>query len=357
MKETLERLSQIKAPVCVSLVLNTHKTRPENAKDSIHLKNLISEANTRLKQEFNDDIAKRYTEKLNEMAEHIDHNHNDLGLMMFVNDEVAEYLRIPMQVHDRVVIDETFATRPIVRALQKHSDYYVLALSKGKARFFQFSGDEAVKEFKENGFPHNDNALLSTIKSEGGNATKVSRLTREFFNNIDKKVNEIRNLNPLPVVVYAEKTNFHQYLNEADYPNTILGHIVLQNFDEKPGNLAKEIGPQIERLTIESNRERIEELEQALGAGKTLSDLNDIWRAVREGRGNTIFVEEGYIQPVRDEDGMLTPIETADISHSSDIDDIVDEMIEHTLKFGGDVVFIEKGGLEKFNQLALVTRY
>lgn len=358
MKETLDRLSKIQAPVCVSLVLNTHRTFPENKQDSILLKNMISEANQRLQSEFDSGIAERYTKKLQEIAEDIDHNHNDLGLMLFVNDDVAEFLRLPIRLHNRVIIDETFTTRPIVRALKRASNYYVLALSKGKARLIEAASDSVVKEIEEEGFPISDSQLLKFSTMEGANASRVTNLTQEFFNRIDKSVNQIRKDNPLPVIIYSEETNYHQYLKEADYPNTILGHVLLKNFDEKAGNIIKDdVWPHISELTVENNRARITELENAISSGKVVTDINEIWRAAQGGRGATIFVEEGFFQAVRDEGDKLVPIELEDISSKEDIDDIVDEMIEHVLKFGGDVVFIEKGGLKEFNQVALVTRY
>lgn len=356
MKASLERLSQIKAPVCVTLVLNTHKTHPENKQDSIHLKNLISEANTRLKNEFGDDIAKDYTEKLNKIANSIDHSHNDLGLTIFVNDDVQEYLRLPISLKDRVIIDKTFATRPIVRALTRNTDYYILALTKDKARFIKASTDSVIEECAIEGFPF-ENATLQPAGEEAANATKVTNLTQEFFNRVDKAVNKVRNLDPFSVVVYSEETNFHAYMKEADYPNTIMGHVKLQKFDESASNLVKTVWKDVLPLALAKNNARISELESALSSGKYLSDINEIWKAVQEGRGKTIFVEEGYIQAVRQEDDLLTPIAYEDISHKNDIDDIIDEIIEHNLKFGGDIVFLEPGSLEKFNKLALVTRY
>ncbi|SDW71512.1 hypothetical protein [Aequorivita viscosa] len=39
------------------------------------------------------------------------------------------------------------------------------------------------------------------------------------------------------------------------------------------------------------------------------------------------------------------------------IDDIYDEMIEANMNFGGDVVFLPKGELSKFNGFGAITRY
>ena len=104
-------------------------------------------------------------------------------------------------------------------------------------------------------------------------------------------------------------------------------------------------------------RSRISELEKALGTGNYLADLNEIWNATLEGRGKTIFVEEGYYQPVREDNGIFTPITYEEISSKNDIDDIVDDMIENNLKNGGDVVFLKEGSLKDFKKIALITRY
>jgi hypothetical protein len=39
------------------------------------------------------------------------------------------------------------------------------------------------------------------------------------------------------------------------------------------------------------------------------------------------------------------------------IDDIIDEMIEVNLQYGGDSVFLSAGELEKYQGLVLTTRY
>lgn len=357
MRETLERLSKIQAPICVTVILRTHKTHPENQKDSIQLKNLINEASTRLEKEYGKAVAKNYTEKLNKLADSVDHDKNDLGLMLFVNDDVAEFLRVPVRPKDRVILDDTFATRTIIRALVRDTDYYLLVLSKGKARLIEANSETLVQEVSAEGFPITDNDLTVATRQEAAAASRVTNLAQEFFNRIDKSVNKVRQGNPLPVVVYSDETNYSNYLKIADHPNTILGHAVAKNLDEKPGNLVKEVWPAIKDLAIVKNRSRVTELEKALSAGTYLSDINEIWTAVQEGRGKTIFVEEGYYQPVKNEDGVLTPIESSEISSKEDINDIVDDMIEHTLKYGGDVAFLEPGSLEKFNKLALVTRF
>ena len=344
MKEVFDRLSKVKGGTCVTIILNTHRTTPDNQKDSIALKNLITETGRRLDIEYDTKTSKIYTDKLNQLASEIDLYLNDHGLILFVNEDIAEYLRIPTHPQPRIIIDDTFATRPIVRAMKNNSDYYVLLLSSGKARLIEASSEDVKNEVRTEGFPIHDDQTYAVSKEE-------------FFNRVDKAVNKIRTSNPLPIVIYSEESTYHQYIKVADHPNTIIGNISLKSNVDKPANLIKEIWPVIRDLTVVRNRERFSELEQAVSTGVFLSDINEIWNAVKEGRGKTIFVEEGYYQAAKNENGVLTPIEQNEISHKNDIDDVVDDMIEYTLQFGGDVVFLEKGSLKDFDKLALISRY
>src|SRR5699024_9991616 len=126
-------------------------------------------------------------------------------------------------------------------------------------------------------------------------------------------VNNVRKDNALPVVICSEEINYHDYLKEADNPNTIMGWVLLKSPDEKAGNLVKSIWPQVKELNLEKHRSRVSELKKDLNTGKNLSDINDIWEAVQKGRGKTIFVEEGFYQPVKNENGILTPIKPEEI--------------------------------------------
>ena len=44
LKEKIKKLATVKAGPCVSISLNTHRTRPASDKDKILLKNLLSQA-------------------------------------------------------------------------------------------------------------------------------------------------------------------------------------------------------------------------------------------------------------------------------------------------------------------------
>lgn len=88
-----------------------------------------------------------------------------------------------------------------------------------------------------------------------------------------------------------------------------------------------------------------------------MSDTNEIWKAIFEGRIQTLFVEQGLFQPAIIKDDQIEYVSEDRCTETGVVDDIYDEMIEANMDFGGDVVFLPKGELDKFNGFGAITRY
>ena len=356
MNLTLKQLKDIYSDCCITILLNTHRTRPDNERDPIVLKNLVKDAETRLLNDYDKRFAKNITDRINQLVDSIDHNHNLESLVLFVSEDVSEFARLPVEVEDRVAIDETFATRALIRALNQQKAYYVLVLSRDETRLIEAFNDKVVQEIGKP-FPIENNTLYSTDRLKLSTAQGQDNLIEEFFNRVDKEVNQIRNDNPLPVLVCTEERNFHHYLKIADRKDTILGHLNKNRMHEKDHAIVSEAWPVMEEVRLQNNATRLEELRIALGSGMFLSDFGDIWKAILEGRGKTLFVQEGLFQPARLNGNEIEIVPMEDSDKKGVIDDIIDEMIENNMRFGGDIVFLAEDDLKDFQGLALVTRY
>src|SRR3546814_19687630 len=58
------------------------------------------------------------------------------GLALYVNEHHAQLLVLPVEVKERAVVDPTFATRDMVRALHRNPRHVVLVVSAQEARLF-----------------------------------------------------------------------------------------------------------------------------------------------------------------------------------------------------------------------------
>lgn len=357
MNPTLKRLKDIQSECCVTIIMNTHRTKPDNQKDPLLLKNLVKEVEERLNNDYDKRFVWPIMEKLNELVEEIDHNYNQESLVIFVNDDgISEFTRLPIAVENRTVIDNTFATRDLVRATHLESNYYVLVLSRNEARMIEAHNNKVIQELGVP-FPIVNDSLYSTSGAELSNAQKQTNLVQEFFNRIDKVVNEVVQSHPLPVVITSEESAYSEYMQIADNKDIIIGHLNKNRNRDRAHHIVEETWKLVENIIRDRNAARIQELKTAVGTGKFKSDVNDIWFSILNGKGKTLFVQKGLFKPAQIVDNRIELVATDKAHDKGVIDDIIDEMIEHNLRFGGDTVFLGEEELKDFQGLGLITRY
>ena len=355
MNMMLRRLKNIISENAITIILNTHRTLPDNQKDPLLLKNMIKEAEIRLMAETNKQNAQVLIQRLRDLEETIDHRQNLESLILFVNENTAEYVRLPIAVEDRVIIDKTFATRDLIRAMHMEASYLVLVLSQQKARLIKASNDKVIQEFGDP-FPIENNQMVN--RAELSNASRLTNLISEFYNQVDKEVNHLRKENKLPVLICSETSQYHEYLKVADEKNSIYEQCLSGNHENaKAHHIVTEAWEIVKKYVIERNNARKAELQKAISSGKFLSDTNEIWQGIQQGSVQTIFIEEGNFQPAKWIDGHITYVSPEMRNGKSVVDDIYDELIEANLRQGGDTVFLPKGELTDFNGFGAVTRY
>lgn len=351
MNKLFKEVKDIHTEACVSIILNTHRTQPDNQKDPILLKNLAKEALDRLYNDHEKRFVWPIEERINQITEQINHNENIESLIIYVNPTYSGYTRLPVPVKDRVIIDNTFATRDLIRASYEEGGYYIVQLSRSTARMIEAFNDKVVEEIAGD-FPFENNM-------EGfGNPDQdnESNYIKEFFNHVDKSVQQVLNENPLPVIVVTESRNYDYYLDITDNSAPFVANINRLPNDEKADKIVSKAWETMSGIINELNANRIQEIGQAKSTANLVLDYNEIWRTINEGRGKTLFVKKGFIQPaiINEEDHTIDLID--DPKTPDAVDDIIDEMIEQIIAYGGDIVFIKGDGLDAYNNLALVTR-
>lgn len=356
MNRILKKVKDVTSECCVTITLTTHRTMPDNDKDAIVLKNLLKEAETRLLANYDKRLATLVIDKLNKVAGSINHRLNLESLVLFVSEDMAEYARLPIAVENRVVVDKNFATRDLVRALHRESSYYVLVLSRDKARLIEALNDKVTQEIG-NGFPVENTVLYPSQRAEAAIANRQTNLVREFFNQVDKQLNEVLKADFLPVMIYTEESNYPEYLKIADRKEAIIGQLNGNRLTDKSHHIIDEVWPVVKQLNAERNSERLNELASANNSKDFVTDFNDIWKAIAQGRGKTLFVQQGYFQPARVVNNLIELVSPEEATQADVVDDIIDEMIEKNLAYGGDTVFLSRDELEKYQGLVLITRY
>jgi len=353
MKTITSELQRFRGTACVTITLKTHRTHPENKQDSIQLKNLIKTAERRLAEEYDQSVASERVAQLEKLAEQIDFDRNLDGLLLVAGENFGELVPLPIDVENRVVIDDNFATRELVRALHSQSAYYVLVLSQKQVRLILAYGDRVARELGAP-FPMQNDTLHPDSREEAAVGNRQDQLVEEFFNRVDKQVQKSIKAQPHPIVIASDRRNFDYFQKVAD-KDLCLAHLNGSYETARDHEIVSLAWARVRDALAERNAARLEELKQAVSQQRFTSDLSEIWQAIQAGRGRTLFVERGYFQPARIENGQVIPEEAPDSAEV--LDDVVDEMVEANVQFGGDTVFVDPGQLQEFQKVALVTRY
>jgi len=352
-KDILKRVKDIYSYPCITIQIETHRTRPKNQQDPIALKNMIQEVEDRLSQEMDSSALSPYLQKLHQIADSLDHNHNLKGLVIFVNEAISEFVRLPLKVANKTFINHTFATRELVRAMHREENYYILSLNQQKAHLYEAFADTVVREVEAEGFPM-ENPVIATTKLEKTMDT-ADNLVKEFFNQVDKSFQRIYHQNPASLILAGVERNIAYFREVSDDTRSIIGSLNGNYVDQSQHQLAQAAWQVVTQATEESRKAALQELDKAIGQQKLASSLDDIWTLVQQGRGELLLLEEGYYQAAIDRDGKLELVEEA--KEVGVIDDIVDEIVEYQLRFKGRVVFMPDGELKQFDRIALTLRY
>lgn len=350
------RLMHMRGYPAVSILCPTHRTYPDNRRDPIQLKELVKEARSRLLAEFEPRRVEPLLRRIETLAGAVDHSYNLDGLAIFVSDDVGELYRLPFPVEPRVVVDESFATRDLIFALNRNQRYRVLLIDPSQTRLFEGNGGK-LAEVMTDAFPlepadaggRRDDAWW------GVNPDSVhDERRRRFAKEVAEALHPIQEKDPLPLIVVGSEQWISLFRDATRQGDQVIGTVAGSFPVISAQLLARRVEPVFLDWRARERDRLMKELDAAVGANRYASGVDQVWRAVRRGRGTALLVEEGYRRPARLHRGGLV-LEWAEDEAAPDVvDDIVDEIIEEVVARGGQVLFYPDGALDRHQRIALI---
>lgn len=370
MKATLKSLRETKADPAVSIFVKTHREHPANEQDPIALKNQLKVAEDRLTNEYDKHIAATIMENIHAQTDELNHNYNLDTLAIFASTDDVQIIRMPLDTTERVVISDRFATRDLVRDMASAVHYYTVVLTRDMARLIEASNDRVIKEFEHDDnaqnnmenipFPIENNSLYTTGNAGSDRSSnKESGYLEEFFNQVDKSVQELWGEHKLPLVIVGDSRNISYYKEVCDRPDNIIASVSNINYleDGSAQHIVDGVQEAVEAYRTSVHEAALGEIDKARGAGMLRTDLQEVYRGAFQGAGETLYVRRGYMQPAKIDEKAQTLAYADDPSAEGVTDDAVGEIIEHVMHNGGEVVFMPQEIMKEDQPIALVTRY
>lgn len=356
-REKITKLASEKSEPCVTITLNTHRIHPENAKDAILLKNLLKEAENRVIEGYGKRPAAKLLERIAKVGGEVDVRFNLESLHIFLSNDTQEIIRIAWPTHeDRVHIADTFDIRTLIKSYNRTQEYLIMVLSQTEVRLYQAMNDANTGEVKNEDFPFTESPFYLANGAERSNAKLIDDLNREFFNRVDKAVVKVAQETGLNVAVVCIEDNYSYLMEIADRPDIYLGHIPIDYNNTKPHQLAEQAWICIKELQRKRRTDAINEMKEAISQSLVITDLQDIYQAAIDGRGDLLIVHEDFTQPVVMIDDRTFKTVT-DPNEPDVIDDITSTIAWEVMSKGGRVFFTEQDEIKQLGDIVLKTRY
>lgn len=341
----------------VSILAPTHRTAPSNKQDPIKVKNLVRKAIDRLHGEFKKREVAAVVANLQQLVRKVDWEHTLDGLALFASREQSHAFNLPFRVKPRALIDESFAIRDLVYALNRATPYRVLVLSHKSTLYDAWT--TVLDEHRGKPFPMVHRGPGGASKLPGGQGINRSAVRdeaqRKFFNSVDKAVNDVHKANPLPLVVVGVERNLAFY-REVTRHSEVLGGMLAGNYDRtSPSALGKLVWPVFQSGATVRKTEALVQLDEAVGAHRYASGIDQVWRAAIAAKCRTLLVEKEFKYPadVSPQGDRLLPYSG---QGAAALDDAVDAIIERVIDSGGEVFFYDSGTLDVHQRIATILR-
>lgn len=353
-------LKQIRGYPALTITLPTHRTSPARRQDPIRVRNLVTEATNRLLSELPKRQVEPLLARLEALIKTLNYRYTLDGLALFVNQDFGRSFYLPFEVKERVVVDESFAVRDLVYALNRSTRYWVLVLGEKPTRLYEGYRDTLI-EIQEEGFPLTHTGPGGEAALPGGFGVRKSAYRderhRQFFREVDAALRPFLLDDPLPLVVVGVDRFLSFFDEVSQHKDAIVATITGSHSKTSKPKLSELVWPLVEAWRVEQSRGYLAELDQAVGERKFVSTIGEAWRMAEQGRGKLLLVEKDFHYPATvDETGWhLQPPDT--IVGPDLMDDAVDEVIKTVLEKGGKVGFLENGLLDDHQRIALILRY
>ena len=347
----------------VSLLLPVDGDGVEQVK--LRLRHLVDQAVDRLRHELDADAVAAFADRLSAGVDRVEMLAGQQGVAVYVSD-LTTIVPLSVRVRERVVVDDTFATRDLVRAFQRSPRYWVVTLGPKLTRLFEGVGFD-LSEVHGGGFPLNGTSSRVGTAARSAGRGRVSRDGRRDgpgTTSIDKSVRELDDAlsvylqeGSLPLVLVGTEPRLAAVARSTRHRHKIAATVRGATDFPVLADLRLRVWPVIESMLREETAEAVAELERAGGAARHISGVAETWTLANQGRGDLLLVEEGFEYPARIDptNGQVTG--TADRDQPGVVDDLVDEIIEVVLAKRGRCHIVPDASLARYDRIAMKLRY
>jgi hypothetical protein len=378
-KKELKTLIEKPGGWCVSIYMPTHRVFPETKQDPIRLKNLLREAEERLKTAG---LRSQEAKKLLKPAKTLIKDglfwqYQADGLATFISSDLFYHYRLPLKFDELLVITDRFHIKPLLPLFSNDGRFFVLALSQNDVRFFhctRYSVNEVelegVSRSLSEALKYDDpeKQLQFHTRTPAGTGQRAAMFhghgvgiddakdnILRYFHQIDHGLHDLLKEERAPVVLAGVEHLLPIYKEANTFLNLMEKGITGNPEGVKPEDLHNQAWEIVAPFFLKMQEEGAEKYKQFAESERASKDLKEIVRAAYDGRIDLLFVAVG-IQKWGTFDPDRLTIHLHQEAEPGD-EDLLDFAAIHTFLNGGTVFAVEPEKVPDQAPLAALFRY
>ncbi|WP_173932626.1 hypothetical protein [Chelativorans sp. Marseille-P2723] len=363
-------------PPCLSLYQPTFRSFPDRQQNKTRFRNLVKELEQSLRQKYSDRESEPLLRPFHELTEDTEFWHHPRdGLAIFATVDIFKVYRLQRLVGEMAIAANSFHAKPLMRILQSADRYHILGLNREEVRLFE-GNRYALDEVETGpGFPRTSDEVVKgrdddpeqRNRAYGPAGQNVQHGTdsrqafldaqmEQFFRMVDEAVlEEYSQPSKMPLLLAALPEQQPLFRSVSNNP-----YLIETGLDVHPSALSiEELRERAWQLVLPIYLNRLGRLVEQFGASRSeergSADVAEIARAVVAGRVETLLVDADRVVPGRF-DPDTGAIEFAKLDEPG-VDDLLDDLGEHTLKTGGEVVIVPAERMPTDTGLAAIYRF
>jgi hypothetical protein len=380
--EELKELVEQPQGLCVSIYMPTVQLSSETQQNSVRFKNLLRQAEAELeKYELHPTDLSQFLQPASELDEDEFWQQQNAGLALFISEGFFRFYRVPIDLIELVVVNDSFHLKPLIPLLSGDDRFYVLTLGQRDVRLLEGNRYGITREVEIEGLPKSmDEALQydeETSKDEqrrqgagagrsalqaggsyhghGGGRENVKEELLRYFYLVDKSLHDFFRNRRSPLVLAGVNYLLPIY-QEANTYNFIVEEGIQHNTKERTvEELHAEAWAIVEPQFKADQEKAIDYYHESIAAGKGSNDLNEVIQGAFYGRVEQLFVPIGVQRWGHfDPDSMELEIHN---EASPGDEDLLNAAAIQTIFHGGTVYAVEPEKVPDNTPIAAVFRY
>ncbi|OFE17129.1 hypothetical protein BA895_16780 [Humibacillus sp. DSM 29435] len=352
-------LTALRGYPCISVLLPTAPAERMTEEDAAILAGLVGQVGERLGEADGLLGAKHLMAELRAITTGLSQEPTTAALAVYVNLAYSRVLHLPAPVEPRAVVEATFATRDLVRALHRSPPHLIVTLRPDCAHIFDAQGGSlrARDVISATGCDHTSwTADPRTLESYA---------TQTFLGEVDVALRRHRQAHPRPLVLGGawgltaalrqRSSNLHRLAGILAPAECVSEHAMLA---------ASSRLLEAYLATREAESLALVEETAAQRPDQLATGIHAVWDTARTARPRMLAVEDGYTVPghpterTGPEGDILQDLRDGGSDEATDpepVHDLVDDLIEIVIQRGGEVALVRDGHLTHRHHVALVT--